>query len=273
MASQQSRSDSHWVHWGIKIGTVACAVIVGLALNFVGQSVFPDQTKLELALLNSALAASFGIIVSTWYDGYLTRHETKRNQELHQQILQKLSAEAQRDADFIRLAAQYGGTAIDGEEEMHKLWYELCWLIEKTYCATNYIDKIYDTPWAPAALAIQNAKVASVADHVSIRKIFIYDSEKEKLEKRPSIRSQNKLKLKEVLVSSLVNDSVTKAILDKEGGATKVDFGIFDDRYLLIWRLGPDRAVLGGSLVFDQKQIALYKGYFSKLWAVASDVP
>ena len=56
------------------------------------------------------------------------------------------------------------------------------------------------------------------------------------------------------------------------GGAAKLDFGIFDSRYLLIWHLDANRCVVGGRLVFDQAEIRSYSNIFSQLWTVAKDL-
>jgi hypothetical protein len=272
MTTKPLRPGSHGKEWLIRLSTVVVALGIAVALNFLGQNFAQDQGKLLLALLNFAISASVGVVLNTWYDGHLTRQEVKRSGELHQQILQKLSSTVATDAEFIRLATQYGGREITSAAEVYTLWHELCWLIEKDYCATNYIDKIYDSPWAPSALEIQSAKVRAGAGQVTIRKIFVYDSSDEKTRKRSSISRQKNLQLREVLVSELAAHQETKAILDKCGGAAKLDFGIFDSRYLLIWHLDANRCVVGGRLVFDQAEIRSYSNIFSQLWTVAKDL-
>ncbi len=148
------------------------------------------------------------------------------------------------------------------EHEMETRWLSLLHNLRSNYSATNYIRNIYGKPLAQAALLVQKAKKVE-NKNVRIQKLFIFDGEDELISSAQFLEEQGS--------SGIEICYLLKSELTSEMGRINnrdihsLDFGIFDDKLILVWDLDAQRNVLEGRLLVDKEQIVRHKKFFEQI--------
>jgi hypothetical protein len=154
-------------------------------------------------------------------------------------------------------------------EELRERWLYLLCRLRLSYVATNYIEHIYETNWARAALLIQNAKKAESG--VGIGKVFLIDHEAELLRLSEHIEEQKRIQadVHYMLYDAVRKDHVLAKQLN-EHEIPSIDFGIFDDEIVLVWDLD-GREIRGGRVLFGASHVERHSTFFNALASKAKE--
>jgi hypothetical protein len=197
-------------------------------------------------------------------DLLLVRTEVGELRASNENLRNALSTILQRSIPDLAFVIKHCSLHIPGDK-MPAVWAELCWLVQDNYKATNWMlpESIYEQPWGKAALDIQCCK--SWLNIANIQKVLIVQNETElntpKLEKRLREQVEAGITIRYIEHAELSNLVPLKPLLDSE----TIDFGIFDDRYILLWIVDKERHLTGGRLIVDQAQVAGYSNDFDQL--------
>lgn len=242
-------------------------MVDGLIEIGVGIAVFVISLviiKLHPDWKDEVMLGLIGILLPMIVAGRINLHTSiVELKESNVQLLNVLSTSMERSIPDIALITRYASADIPADE-MPRVWSELSWLIQKNYRATNWMNpqKIYEESWGKSALAVQRVKAQCKC--AEIKKVLIVDNaeelqsaglKKELLEQHHAgikLRYLEHARLNTVLPLHRFSD-------------LQVDFGIFDDRYLLLWLVDKKRHLTGGKLIVDQEKIRAYSEYFDEL--------
>jgi len=154
-------------------------------------------------------------------------------------------------------------------DQMAKVWIELLWQLQDSFCATNFIKKefFFAMPYAEHGLAVQAAKV-QVHDKL-IKKLLIVKDEEELREIEQILDDQHKVGLRvKYLFRSRIDDvPELAAALSKQGQGLNIDFGIFDSDIVLLWFLDENRNFTGGRILCGEEQVKSYIDFFDALFS------
>ena len=190
-----------------------------------------------------------------------TKTVLEQIQTRYGELVTKVSERMERDESLFEVIGhQRPGLS---HEEMRTQWLYLLNRLRKTYDATNYIRDIYSKNWAQAALHVQIAKKAE--EDITIRKVFLFDSEEELIESARYIEEQEQIGVQTwyLLQSVLKASPLGKRI--HEYDVPSVDFGIFDGEKVLVWELDVQRAVTGGRFLFGSDHVGRHQTFFDGL--------
>ena len=259
----------------------ASGLISGVSLEF-GPKLGLDKEK----TLATFLAVFIALVIELAWLQYLDLKETKqlhkegreaakgtqetlsRLQGQHERLIEELGQKIEHDEDLqVVLRHQGPGFTL---AEMTEKWLYLLNRLRESYWATNFIDseKIYTTNWARAALLIQNAKKTEV--NIFARKVFLIRDELEMLSLSEHIEEQRQIgvEIHHLPYDVFAQDVSLKRQLDS-GDIPSIDFGIFDDRIVLVWQLDAARAVTGGSVLYGHEHVEQHKLFFKALFSKA----
>lgn len=154
--------------------------------------------------------------------------------------------------------------------EAPKVWFDLLCRLQQTYSATNYIDSrhLYDTEWGKAALAIQNGKKRA-GPSVEIKKVFVIDDPEEVAILSAHLERQREIG---VNLQYIYHHEIAADPTLARGLSTllSVDFGIFDESHVLVWRL-EDRKVGGVQVLFGRETVDRHRAFFDLLYLRAQE--
>jgi hypothetical protein len=250
------------------------AFAAGLSCWFLLEIEKGDKTK----ILTTFVALCIGLLIEGVYLLFLDLAETRKAEkesrcehkgtvnvlsdirDRHQELLRKLAEKMERDESLLEVMRNER-PGFSAAEMMENWLYQLNRL-QGSYWATNYIDSrnIYATEWGKAALLIQNAKKTERT--VVIRKVFLVKDYAEMVVLSEHIEAQRNIG---VDIHYLRYDQVPAL----SGDIPSVDFGIFDERVVLVWQLDETRSVTGGKLLFGPEHVDRHKKFFNALFVKA----
>jgi RimJ/RimL family protein N-acetyltransferase len=158
-------------------------------------------------------------------------------------------------------------------DEMTENWLYLLNRLRDAYWATNYIDPhhIYATNWGKAAFLIQNAKRTET--HVFMRKVFLIKEDAEMLVLSEHLEQQRQIGIDiHYLPYELVEKDPELSTWLRPDGIPSIDFGVFDEKLVLVWELDmATRLVKGGRVLFGRDQVERHKRFFRSLFSKAEE--
>ena len=178
-----------------------------------------------------------------------------------------LSTSLKRPIPDLAILVKYGSRRIP-RAEMVEVWAELCWLVQDNYKATNWIhpESIYGQPWGKSALEVQCCKSRSKI--ANIQKVLIVEDVTEL--RTPQLQPGLEEQAEAGIEIRYIEHAHIKKRLPLEGvfeGLDTMDFGVFDDRYILLWFVHEQtRLLTEGQLIVEQGKVALYSQRFDRLF-------
>jgi hypothetical protein len=242
---------------------IATAVFVAVVIYFF------KPEPITLSSLN--LVITVGLVLFVNLEAFLLRHELQETNRAQRELMTLAASPTPKDREFFGLALRYFGGKIPASE-ITQVWRDLCWIFQDRYDATNYVkpDELYNEPWASPAIAIQIAK-AYAAHPTQIRKIFVVDQKSELEPIRDNLNRQTEAR---IVVRYIECEKIAKnvAIRDRSKALKSNDFGIFDNRCVLVWNLDDQRGIVDGELIFDKEEIKKYQSFFEQLLLTSKSI-
>jgi len=198
-----------------------------------------------------------------------TKATLERVKEEHAELLRLLRERIEHDRDAYYILRAHEGRLT--QDQMTGIWLYLLNRLNRYYYATNFIDseKIYGTPWGKAALMIQTAKY--IESNVFISKVFLIRSPDEIAVLSQYLEEQRKVgvNIRYLPIEEVENDPSLCHSYGPGKPVPSIDFGIFDERILLVWDLNANREVTGGRTVFEEQVIDQHRQFFDALYKKA----
>lgn len=208
-------------------------------------------------------------------------HQAKKNLEEHRGSLSIIAETLARDSasqTLLHVALSYAGRPLDCGETT-RAWRKLCWFTQEKYVATNFINPkpFYESGDAQDVVTLQMAKIRT-DPKFAIMKVLIWKdaTERDSPEAREIVDLHRKDPRAQMNLRGIVHGEVDqvkelKDGLSKLGG--RIDFAIFDDRVVLIWRLDQaTREVTGGSVVVSEQEVLNFTSFFDSLYGKSQPV-
>src|ERR1019366_156056 len=199
-----------------------------------------------------------------------TKATLERVKADHAELLRILGERIEHDRDAYYILRAHKGQLTS--DQMTDIWLYLLNRLNKHYYATNFIDseKIYTTPWGKAALMIQTAKY--IESSVFIRKVFLIKNPDEIAVLSQHLEEQRKvgIDIYYLPIEEVKNDPSLCHLYGPEKPIPSIDFGIFDERIVLVWDLDANREVTGGRAVFEDQVIHEHRQFFGALYRKAA---
>lgn len=196
-----------------------------------------------------------------------------RSAEQQREQLGELADTLARDAierALLQFGLRYAGRTLS-EEEIHLAWRQLTWFAQREYCATNYIDPpSFYRGRALKVLQLQKTKLAA-QENFRVRKVLIWQDEAE--QQSPAAREIVKLHLDsigprmeliEILHPTIAQTPHLAKMLAGELGGD-LDFAIFDNLMVLVWRLDAHRKIASGALFVGPEAVTKFSRFFQAL--------
>jgi hypothetical protein len=194
----------------------------------------------------------------------------------HQRKLDSIAASLAlnaREQHLAQLALSKTGRALDAAETP-PTWRDLTWCVHRKYRATNYIDieHFYDTGTAQKTVAVQKAKI--LAQDVVVQKVFIYDQVSE-LTSPIGQRLLGEHRDAGVAMRFIARGAIGVKLAPQlqQLGDKNLDFAIFDDDVVLVWRLDGQRKVLDAEVLVGEEVARKFGDFFRALWEQAGTEP
>ncbi|REL27388.1 hypothetical protein [Thalassotalea euphylliae] len=255
------RLESEYIIKGIEI-------LVGLASGYLTYKLADDGSSLS-ALLSVVVGLLSTLIMVLFVETYRQHADIKDVKSTYEQLIKIISESKHQVEQKMSYILKYGIVSFE-DRDMPSVWRELLWNVKSCYYATNYIrsDDIYNNPWADAALAIQKAK--TFGENVDIKKVFIVDSEDELARLMPTIEAQKDagINTRYILKNDIENSITLKA---ESNEIESIDFGIFDDSSVFIWKL-KERSFVGGEIKLKSEELVRYKAFYNHMFSQATPI-
>lgn len=233
-------------------------LVIGLAVAFAMTYVFTDQpgvTKVILSLVTGCVGLLY---VEFTRISLKLDEQDKRFVELTRVLSDKSYVEARR-ASLLRSPCR----ELKDMANVSEAWVSLLWSVAKSYQATNFIPngKIYDSGYAKCALSVQSVK--REVDGIPVSKVFIVKDDTEHKEMALTMKKQQDLGFDVRVLRYEKIESSRQLSFDV---LESVDFGIFDDEVVLVWKLNPTtRAPTSGRILTGEENVSPYRTYFKQL--------
>jgi hypothetical protein len=146
------------------------------------------------------------------------------------------------------------------KDKIPDAWGKLLRKVEIEYVATNYIADLYGEGWVKEPMKTQ-ATMAS-----KIRKVYIVKNETELNAEIWAFREQEAtgMNVKYIFESAIDADPVLAA---KRVAVGELDFGVFDRRQVLTWKLDGKRKVNSCRVLLDVAKAEEFAHFFDVLFA------
>lgn len=163
-----------------------------------------------------------------------------------------------RNCDYIGIPAS----------AMNQVWVELSRSIRHYYWATNSLplDVIYQPDWRRPAIDAQAKAAARGAD---IKKVF-FQQDKDESSSKAFLDEIAIQKSKKIQVRYCDQNLPAKCIpKETRNHLRSMDFGVFDDACVLIWKTSVEDNSVEGELIFNEREVQRYKEVFNMLYGSA----
>jgi len=146
------------------------------------------------------------------------------------------------------------------KDKIPDAWGKLLRKVETEYVATNYIADLYGEGWVKEPMKTQ-ATIAS-----KIRKVYIVKNDTELNAEIWAFREQEAsgMNVKYIFESAIDADPVLAA---KRAAVGELDFGVFDRRQVLMWKLDAQRKVDSCRVLLDPVKADEFAQFFDVLFA------
>jgi len=241
----------------------AIEIATGIVVGVLTWKISDDGSSLS-ALLSVVVGLLCTMILIFLIESFRQQADIQKVKSTYENLITLICEGKNRSDEKMSYILKYGVVTFE-DRHMPNVWRDLLWDVNRSYYATNYInsDEIYDQSWADAALAIQKAK--SFGEHVDIKKIFIVDDNVELEGLKATFKNQLDAGINvRYIMKSAIDKSVT--LRTKSNEIRSIDFGIFDDKSVFLWKL-KNRSFVGGEVKFKVDEINLYKQFFNQLFS------
>lgn len=245
-----------------KIGEVVIGIVVGVIVERSASG--PD--KLTLAIMCGLLATMFLDVLHN--HGESTQSITKLEEKLT--FLLQAIGNRETENQLLLQALKYSKGSIQ-PDRMPNVWKDLSWSMRNSYRATNYIeaDAIFARGFADSVKAIHAAK--KTAQNVAISKVFIVDNTSEltsdTFKKLITHHEKCGFDIKYITKQRIEQLGDLSAHQRQVGS---IDFGIFDNEIVLLWKLDRNRKFVGGEVLVGHTACQPYIAFFEALQLEAS---